>query len=179
MTSLLETNAGDSGQKPEGGARHPGHHNERNGASAPIGRFAIGEAVFEWEGLIITEAQMRGLARVGHDHVIVFDREAEIDVIVEEDGEIVLVEGEIFRLRAKPRPIVQIKVNNKPVKIHRGRRTGLEIKTAAIDQGVEIKLDFTLSLEGHGEPDRVIGDKDHVLIKGCEEFIAVDHHEDS
>ncbi len=45
---------------------------------------------------------------------------------------------------------VTVKVNNKPVVISRRRVTGLQIKEAAIAQGVEIELDFILTLEARG-----------------------------
>jgi Multiubiquitin len=60
---------------------------------------------------------------------------------------------------------VTITVNNKSVVMDTREATGLEIKTAAKAQGVEIQLDFQLWLEAHGDqPMRSIGDDDVVKL---------------
>jgi hypothetical protein len=67
---------------------------------------------------------------------------------------------------------VVIHVNEQPVKLAEHRVTGLEIKQAAIDQGVEIELDFILVEElKHGET-RVIGDDDPVTVTKRSRFGA-------
>ncbi len=60
------------------------------------------------------------------------------------------------------RPIeqtVEILVNTKSVRIMRGEHTGLQIKEAAIAQGVRIKLDFVLTLHKAGGQTQIIGDQ--------------------
>ena len=162
MTDVLETNTTEIGEH---------QHSVR--------QFKLDEQIFRFHETIITEADVRQITRIEQDQILVYSRDGELEVILEEDVEVILSEDKPLHLRTKPRPLVLIDVNCQPVKIHHGRRTGLQIKAAAIEQGVQIKLDFTLSLEGHGEPDRVIGDHDHVLIKGGEDFLAVDPHENS
>jgi hypothetical protein len=58
--------------------------------------------------------------------------------------------------------------------------TGLQVKEAAIAQGIEIELDFELTLEAHdGEPARVIANDDPVTVNKHSVFTAVDVDEDS
>jgi hypothetical protein len=71
---------------------------------------------------------------------------------------------------AKP---VTVHVNEKPVELRSHKITGLEIKKAAIDQGVEIQLDFELTEEAHGEhPARRIRDDEEITVSDHSEFLA-------
>jgi hypothetical protein len=64
-----------------------------------------------------------------------------------------------------------IEVNNKPVRLEDKHVTGLEIKEAAIAQGVEIELDFILVEETkHGS--RNIGDHEEITVKKDSTFTA-------
>ena len=71
-----------------------------------------------------------------------------------------------------------IKVNNKPVKLVGHRQTGLQIKQAAINEGVRIELDFVLSEESAHGRSRIIGDDEeiHVEADACFEAIPNDAH---
>lgn len=74
---------------------------------------------------------------------------------------------------------VTIQVNNKPVNITGPRVTGLEIKQAAVDQGVQIKLDFVLSeIEANGKS-HIVGDDDKVTVNKNSKFRAVDNDDNS
>jgi hypothetical protein len=78
------------------------------------------------------------------------------------------------------RQTVAVTVNNKAVTLPRHRVTGLEIKEAAIAQGVEIKLDFILTLEAHdGESARTIDDDKVVTVTRESVFTANDGDDDS
>jgi hypothetical protein len=68
---------------------------------------------------------------------------------------------------------VRITVNERPVVVPRHRVTGLEIKEAAIAQGVPIALDFVLSEELPGGRTRIVGDKDEVTVNDHSKFLAV------
>jgi Multiubiquitin len=75
---------------------------------------------------------------------------------------------------------VTVTVNNKPVVLEKHRVTGLEVKEAAIKQGVEIKLDFILTLEAHdGHPAETIADDKTVTVTKHSVFTANDGDEDS
>lgn len=78
------------------------------------------------------------------------------------------------------RGTVTVTVNNKPVVLARHRVTGLEIKQAAIAQGVEIELDFILTLEARdGQPAETIDDDDTITVTEHSEFSANDGDDDS
>lgn len=69
---------------------------------------------------------------------------------------------------------VTVHVNERPVVIPGHRATGLEIKTAAIAQGVPIEADFILVEElAHGRT-KVIGDDDPVHLGHHSRFLAND-----
>jgi len=165
---------------PEATSIHHGHagHELATTDNKTMCRVIVEGREFTWHETVILETKLKELVGYGHDQILVFEREDDIELFVEDDGEVALSVTEIVRLRFKPRPIVAISVNYKKVEILHGRRSGLQIKEAAIAQGVKIKLDFELSLDEHGI-ERVIGDHDKVRVHGGEEFMCVDHHEDS
>jgi hypothetical protein len=73
---------------------------------------------------------------------------------------------------AEKKQKVVVHVNEKPVKLSDDRVSGREIKQSAIDQGVEIELDFILVEElKHGET-RVIGDDDVIKVNDRSRFNA-------
>lgn len=129
----------------------------------------------EWPCTLISAGTVKALAGRSHDDLIVVlertgqpDRELDDDDIVDLSGQGV----EIFKLRARPLEI-QIFVNEKPVTLRRGVRTGLEIKQAAIDDGVAIQLDFVLSIETGPGQSRIIGDGDRVRVKPGQRYLAI------
>jgi len=66
-----------------------------------------------------------------------------------------------------------ITVNFKPVAMPERHATGIEIKQAAIAQGVNIQLDFVLFRDkGHGRRDP-IRDDEKIELHGGEKFEAV------
>ncbi len=68
---------------------------------------------------------------------------------------------------------ITVKVNRKPVRFRQRRATGLEIKTAAIEQGVPIEPDFVLFLVlGQGQR-KVVGDEDCVALREGDCFEAI------
>jgi Multiubiquitin len=75
---------------------------------------------------------------------------------------------------------VTVTVNNKPVVLDEHRVTGLEVKEAAIAQGVEIQLDFHLVLEAEdGHPAREIPDDETITVTKESVFTANDGDDDS
>ena len=72
----------------------------------------------------------------------------------------------------KPNHLVTITVNKKPVEVKGPRLTGLEIKQAAIDQGIQIELDFELKhIKPNGDR-QIIGDNDSVTVNKNSKFVA-------
>lgn len=78
------------------------------------------------------------------------------------------------------RGTVTVTVNNKRVVLPDHRVTGLEVKEAAISQGVDIQLDFILTLEARdGHPARTIDDDETVVVTEHSVFTANDGDDDS
>ena len=69
--------------------------------------------------------------------------------------------------------VVTIHVNNKPVQVDGPKATGLQIKQAAIAQGVSIQPNFQLLEElGNGRT-RVVADGDDVTVNSQSRFVAI------
>ncbi len=83
-----------------------------------------------------------------------------------------MIENEVIR-EVGPRHETEIKVNTKPVIVVGPRLTGLEIKAAAIEQGVAIGLDFQLTERRPNGENKIIGDADTVTVHPGSEFVAV------
>lgn len=69
--------------------------------------------------------------------------------------------------------LVTITVNERPVKILGPKATGLEIKQAAIDQGVKIEIGFVLSEELPNHRTEIVGDTDRITVNKHSRFVAV------
>jgi hypothetical protein len=75
---------------------------------------------------------------------------------------------------------VTVTVNRRPVTLQSHRVTGLQIKESAIAQGVQIQLDFLLTLEASpGHPARTIGDDVEITVTKKSAFRANDGDDDS
>lgn len=66
-----------------------------------------------------------------------------------------------------------IKVNGTKVVMHDERPTGMEVKTAALNQGAPIQLTFVLQVEHHDGTSSVVGDTDHVHLHEGLRFTAI------
>ncbi|MEW2274176.1 multiubiquitin domain-containing protein [Streptomyces griseofuscus] len=75
---------------------------------------------------------------------------------------------------ASRRPLaVTVKVNNQPVVLPDREVTGLEVKQAAIAQGLPIDLGFQLSIKhGHGRYE-IVADDEPIRVHPNEDFLAV------
>ena len=74
---------------------------------------------------------------------------------------------------------VEIEVNGNKVKMLEGPASGLEIKQAAIKQGVGIKENFVLQQEMPNGTGKVIGDDDKVVIREYLSFTAIEPDDNS
>lgn len=74
---------------------------------------------------------------------------------------------------------VEITVNGRTVRLPKAELTGLEIKQAAIAQGVPIELSFILQQELPNGNSRIIGDHDVVKIRPHERFTAIANDDNS
>jgi hypothetical protein len=81
-------------------------------------------------------------------------------------------------VEARPH-LVTIHVNDRPVNVVGPRRSGLEIKEAAQNQGVPIELDFSLSELLPNGGTRGIGNRDVVTVTPESRFTAIDVDDNS
>lgn len=68
---------------------------------------------------------------------------------------------------------VQILVNDRPVIMTERKANGVEIKQAAIKQGVPIKLDFVLSVVGEDGRTHLVRDHEEVKLHPGQHFVAI------
>ena len=73
----------------------------------------------------------------------------------------------------------EIEVNGKKVQMPEGPASGLEIKDAAIEQGVGITVKFVLQQEMPNGTGKVIGDDDKVEIREHLSFTAIEPDDNS
>ena len=131
----------------------------------------------EWLVPFINGITLKRLARKSSDEFIVMlEREDEPDREIDDNELVDLSKDGLEKFKLKPvEKIVTIFVNGdkNPVKITRGDHKGIEIKQAAVEQGVKIQLEFILSLEkANGDTD-IIGDNDTVKVKKGQQYTAV------
>jgi hypothetical protein len=105
----------------------------------------------------------------------------DVHVVVDEvDGRVVSEEVDVeIDVEEEPKE-VPIKLNNKRVVLPKHRMTGLGIKEEAIEQGVDIKLDFILTLDARdGKPIETIEDDQVIFVRDHAEFTANDGDDNS
>jgi hypothetical protein len=71
--------------------------------------------------------------------------------------------------RARP---ITVSVNGRPVALPDREVTGLEVKQAAIEQGLPIGLEFQLSVK-RGNRYQVVADDDKIKVHQGQEFLVV------
>ena len=86
---------------------------------------------------------------------------------------------EILDRQGPPPVSIQVTVNGKPVVLTERRLTGLQIKQAALAQGVAIELSFILQEELPNGHNRIVGDGDVVEVRDHERFTAIPNDDNS
>ena len=86
--------------------------------------------------------------------------------------------GDAALATARPSEI-HVAVNERPVVLKDAVQTGLSIKTAAIQQGVAIQLDFVLSIERGGGRTELVGDHEKIKVQDKERFLAIPNDDNS
>ena len=74
---------------------------------------------------------------------------------------------------------IEVTLNDKPVVLEGSKHTGESIKKAAIDQGVNIKEDFVLSIELGGGRTRLVGDNEFIDVHSNDRFLAIENDDNS
>ena len=68
---------------------------------------------------------------------------------------------------------VTFEVNNDKVEMPKGQASGLEIKEAAIKQGVNIRANFILQQEMPNGTAKIVGDYDKIVVRDHLGFTAI------
>jgi hypothetical protein len=136
-------------------------------------RFELDGHRNEWAVPLVTGATLKRLAAKDGNYDVFLERTDAPDMELEDETHVSLGGEGVERFYTKKAKNVTIKVNNKPVLITKGRHTGAEIKQAAIGQGVQIQMDFLLSLIRENGGEDMIGDADIVKVKDGMCFTAV------
>ena len=74
---------------------------------------------------------------------------------------------------------VDITVNDKPVVLIGVKQTGASIKKSAIDDGVNIKEDFVLSIEFGDGKTKLVGDDEYIEVHDGQRFLAIENDDNS
>ena len=74
---------------------------------------------------------------------------------------------------------VDVTVNDKPVVLVGVKQTGASVKKAAIEQDVNIKQDFVLSIELGGGKTKLVGDDEEIVVYADERFLAIENDDNS
>ena len=73
----------------------------------------------------------------------------------------------------------ELTVNDKPVVLKGAKQTGASVKKAAVEQDVNIKQDFVLSIElGEGKT-QLVGDDEKIVVHDGERFLAIENDDNS
>lgn len=118
-----------------------------------------------------TGKSLKRLFGIADDCILSRDLESPNDVPIGDDEPVNYADGPVFTAKLFS---LTIKVNKKPVTVAKRRLTGLEIKQAAIDQGVNIKASFVLyEMKQDGDMGPAIPDDKKVTLHDCDEFRCV------
>ena len=74
---------------------------------------------------------------------------------------------------------VEVTVNDKPVVLDGTKQTGSSVKKAAIEQAVNIKEDFVLSIELGGGKTELAGDDQVIEVHANQRFLAIENDDNS
>ena len=74
---------------------------------------------------------------------------------------------------------IDVSVNEKPVVLEGLKQTGATVKKTAIEQDVNIKEDFVLSIELGGGKTILVGDEEEIEVRDGERFLAIENDDNS
>jgi hypothetical protein len=127
-----------------------------------------------WEVTIIprqTHGSLLDLFGLPDDTRLFRDYESPNDQLIHPKEQLLFADGPVFRVEIKQ---ITVKVNGQDVHFHRRRETGLEIKKAAIAQGVSIEVGFVLyRAKPDGRLGPVVNDDEQIVLQCGDEFVCV------
>ena len=72
-----------------------------------------------------------------------------------------------------------VTVNDKPVVLEGAKQTGASVKKTAIEQDVNIKETFVLSIELGGGKTQLVGNDEEIEVHDGERFLAIENDDNS
>lgn len=128
--------------------------------------FTVQERGHAWGEGCIAEPDLRELADVPEDSVLVLERENEPDLVLGPTDHVDLTKRGVEDLRVRKR-LVTVKYNHQPFQLAPGVYTGAKLKQIfAVEPGYVLDL-----IKDSGEFDE-LGDDEKVRIKDCMEFVS-------
>ncbi len=129
-------------------------------------------------GASIKKAAIEQDVNIKEDFVLSVELGAGKTRLVGDGEEIEVHDGERFLATANDGK-VEVTVNEKPVVLEGTKQTGASVKKAAIEQDVEIKEDFVLSIELGGGKTNLVGDDEEIEVHDGERFLAIENDDNS
>ncbi len=124
-----------------------------------------------------TGKTLKRLLGLDESSVLFRDMESPDDQPIADDQEVKFNEGPVFIAKTLS---LTIKVNDNPVKMGKRKATALEIKQAAMAQGVNIQLDFVLfKMDAEGNNGPALADDKVLKLSDCDEFRCVSQDDNS
>lgn len=74
---------------------------------------------------------------------------------------------------------LEVAVNDKPVVLQGAKQTGVNVKKTAIEQDIDIKEDFVLSIELDGGKTKLVRDDEDIEVYEGERFLAIANDDNS
>ncbi len=129
-------------------------------------------------GASVEKAAIEQDVNIKEDFVLSIELDGGKTRLVGDDEEIEVHDGERF-LATENDVKIDLMVNEKPVVLEGTKQTGASVKKAAIEQGVDIKEDFVLSIELGGGKTRLVGDDEEIEVHDGERFLAIENDDNS
>lgn len=124
-----------------------------------------------------TGKSLKRLLGIDESSVLYRDLESPNDQPIADDEAVNFSDGPVFIAKNLG---LTIKVNDNPVKMGKRKATALEVKQAAIAQGVSIKLDFVLfKMDAEGNNGPALSDDKVLKLSDCDEFRCVSQDDNS
>jgi hypothetical protein len=124
-----------------------------------------------------TGKTLKRLLGLDESSVLFRDMESPDDQPIADNQEVKFSDGPVFIAKTLS---LTIKVNDNPVKMGKRKATALEIKQAAMAQGVNIQLDFVLfKMDAEGNNGPALADDKVMKLSDCDEFRCVSQDDNS
>ncbi|MCY4620151.1 MAG: hypothetical protein OXD50_16605 [Chloroflexi bacterium] len=129
-------------------------------------------------GASLKKAAIEQDVNIKEDFVLSLELSGGKTKLVGDDEEIEVHDGERF-LATENDVKIDVMVNEKPVVLEGTKQTGASLKKAAIEQDVNIKEDFVLSIELGGGKTKLVGDDEEIEVHDGERFLAIENDDNS